>query len=296
MGRQEKIGSLCVIIAGICWGLIGLFTRRLSSVGLDSIQITFLRSLFATILLLIYLFITDKSKLKIKLKDIWIFIGTGICSVSFFNICYFKAIQMTSLSVAAVLLYTAPAMVMIMSCIFFGEKLTVHKVLALVFAFAGCLFTTGLIGSNANISGMGVLIGLGSGFGYALYSIFGTVAVKKYNSFTVTFYTFLLSTIGLFPVSRPLDEVDTLKEHPKAIIVAFSLALIASVLPYIFYTYGLKYVEAGKASIMAYIEPMVATICGIVVFKETLNISIILGIVLIFVSVILLNIKAKSSK
>lgn len=291
MSKNDKHGEIYVIIAGICWGVIGLFTRRMSEVGLGAVQITFLRNFFATIVLLVVMLIKDKSSLKIHLKDIWLFLGTGICSIAFFNICYFKAIQITSLSVAAILLYTAPAMVMVMSLIFFKEKVTVQKITALLFAFAGCIFTTGIIGSRPSISGIGVLIGLGSGFGYALYSIFGTVASKKYNPYTISFYTFFIAAAVLLPLSRPAEEISIIKSNPQLIIVAFLLAVISTAVPFICYTTGLKSMEAGKASIMAFIEPMVATVCGIAIFKEKLTSFNIIGILLIFVSVVLLNIK-----
>lgn len=296
--RQERAvgrfsGELFVIIAGICWGLIGLFTRKMSESGLDPIQVTFLRNLFATIVLLIIIVIWNRAYLRFLLKDIWMFAGTGICSIAFFNICYFKAIQMTSLSVAAVLLYTAPAMVVMLSCLFFGEKLSRKKVVALFLAFVGCICTTGLLGTKPSISGIGMLIGLGSGMGYALYSIFGTVALKKYDTVTITFYTFFMATIGLLPFSGPVGIAGILQKSPEIIGITICLAAVSTVLPFLCYTTGLKYMEAGKASIMAFIEPMVASICGIVIFKEHLTISNFAGIVLIFASLVLLNTRKK---
>ena len=145
-----------MIIAGICWGIIGVFTRKMSSAGFDSIQVTFLRNLVAALELFIVVIIKDKSSLKISFRDIWMFLGTGICSIAFFNVCYFKAIELTGLSIAAVLLYTAPAMVVVMSCIFFREKMNARKIIALLLAFGGCIFTTGIIGKESNVTWLGL--------------------------------------------------------------------------------------------------------------------------------------------
>lgn len=287
-------GELFVIIAGVCWGLIGVFTRKMSESGLDAIQVTFLRNLFATIALLVVVVIWNREYLKFLLKDTWMFVGTGLCSIAFFNICYFKAIQMTSLSVAAVLLYTAPAMVVVLSRIFFKEKLSGKKILALFLAFSGCVCTTGILGTNPSISGIGMLIGLGSGLGYALYSIFGTIALKKYDTVTITFYTFFVATLGLLPFSRPTSVAGIVLKNPGIIGITICLAVFSTVLPFLCYTTGLKHMEAGKASIMAFIEPMVASICGIIIFKESLTISNLAGIALIFASLVLLNIHRKS--
>jgi len=295
MSMSSKLfsGELFVIVAGICWGLIGLFTRKMSESGLDAIQITFLRNLCASIVLFIIIFVRNRKCLKVSLKDLWMFVGTGICSIAFFNICYFKAIQITSLAVAAVLLYTAPVMVVVLSCIFLGEKFSLKKAMALTLAFVGCICTTGILGTTPSISWIGMVIGLGSGLGYALYSIFGAIALKKYDTFTITFYTFLIATLGLFPFSRPGAMMGSLQKGFVLIPVTIGLAIFSTVLPFLFYTTGLKYMEAGKASIMAFIEPMVASVCGIIVFKEKLTMFNVMGILLIFASLVLLNIVKK---
>lgn len=291
-----KRGELYVIIAGICWGIIGVFTRRMSSAGFDSIQVTFLRNLVAALELFIVVIIKDKSSLKISFRDIWMFLGTGICSIAFFNVCYFKAIELTGLSIAAVLLYTAPAMVVVMSCIFFREKMNVRKIIALFLAFGGCIFTTGIIGKESNVTWLGLLIGLGSGFGYALYSIFGTAATKKYNSYTISLYTFVFAAASLLPLCRLNDVAAIVVAHKDIIIPSVCLSTVSTIIPFVCYTKGLKEMEAGKASIMAFIEPLVATLCGIAVFHEKIALTSVIGIAMIFISVVILNVKKKSDQ
>jgi drug/metabolite transporter (DMT)-like permease len=129
----------------------------------------------------------NRKALKIKASDSKYFIGTGIFSIVLFNWCLFHAIQETSISIASILLYTAPAFVTIFSRIFFKESLTPRKVLALVTTFIGCSFVIGILpNTNGSISLYGFILGLGSGLFYALYSIFGKFALEKYDSLTVT--------------------------------------------------------------------------------------------------------------
>ena len=72
-------------------------------------------------------------------RDIPLFLGLGLGSVLFFTVCYFKSIEMLPLSIAAILLYTSPIWVTLMSVLFFKERLTLRRVAALVLAFGGCL-------------------------------------------------------------------------------------------------------------------------------------------------------------
>ena len=128
---------LYIITAAVCWGLIGLFVRTLAAQGFSSMQIVALRSLAAAICVTLPLLRSGRAALCIRLRDLWLFVGTGICSLVFFNYCYFNAMQQTSLAVAALLLYTAPVFVMLMSLLCFGEAFTRTKALALLLTFSG---------------------------------------------------------------------------------------------------------------------------------------------------------------
>ena len=84
--------------------------------------------------------VREPKQFRIRLRDFWCFFGTGICSLLFFTYCYFQAITIMDLSTAAVLLYTAPSIVMVLSLLLFHERITAQKLVALVLAFAGwCL-------------------------------------------------------------------------------------------------------------------------------------------------------------
>lgn len=255
---------LYIITAAICWGLIGLFVRTLAAQGFSSMQIVALRSLAAAICVTLPLLRAGSAALRIRLRDLWLFAGTGICSLVFFNYCYFNAMQQTSLAVAALLLYTAPVFVMLMSLVCFGSSLTLTL--------------------------SGLLYGLGSGFGYALYSIFGKYAVRKYSSLTITAYTFYLALAASWPLAdfdyQRLAAIDL-----PSIVSVLGLGLLCAVLPYLLYTKGLEQIEAGQASILATIEPFVAAAVGVIFFAEALTPVKIIGMGLIFAAIAVLNIR-----
>ena len=113
------------------------------------------------------------------------FLGTGMLSIVLINVLYFMTIESTTLSLAVILLYTAPCFVMILSAILFREKITPRKAGAFLLALLGCACTTGGLDASS-FSVFGILTGVGSGFCYALYTIFGNIALKKYHPLTVT--------------------------------------------------------------------------------------------------------------
>lgn len=287
--------ALYIIVAGTLWGIISIFVNQLRIIGFNSMQVVSIRVLFSALVLVFYLLIKDRQQLKIKLKDIPLFIGTGVGSIIFFNYCYFEAIDIIGgASIPALLLYTAPIFVMILSVILFKEKITKKKLISLVMTFLGLALVTGAFSSSDKISIFALLLGLGSGLGYALYSIFGKFLVDKYSAITITTYTFVIATIFSVPFSEIVQNLDLLIS-PKGILSALALAVVSTVLPFLLYTKGLYGMEAGKASILATVEPFVATIVGVLFFKETMTSFKIIGMLLVLLAIIILNVNKKST-
>lgn len=285
--NSNILGPVMVFLAGICWGVISVFIKGLTSFDYDSFDIMCFRSWASVVLMFIFFLMRDRSLLKIKLRDIWMFIGTGIFSLTFFSYCYFTSIVRSGAAVAVVLLYTSPIFVMLMSAVVFKEKITLKKIVALILTFIGCVLVAGLIGTGSRLSMGALLLGLGAGFGYALYSIFAGFAVKKYSSLTVTFYTFLFSGITLPIFRNPVALIGSVSLQVIPWIVGTSI--ICTVLPYLCYTWGLGKMEAGKAAVLVTVEPLVGAIIGILIYHEDANLFKLLGIVLIFSAVILLS-------
>ncbi|HUM82175.1 MAG TPA: DMT family transporter [Lachnospiraceae bacterium] len=285
---MKKASYIFILLAGILWGTMGFWVRKLNGHGLVSMDIVFLRSAVTACIMLVVLIVRGKSLLKIKLRDLWCFAGTGLCSIVFFNFCYFKAIMLTTLSVAAILLYTAPAFVIVLSFILFHERITLVRFAALVLMFSGCCFVTGIASADNRISFAGLLYGLGAGLGYALYSIFGRFAIKRgYDSMTITFYTFLAAAAGSFALSNHTTVVKYIFAAPADTAFSFCFAAVCTVVPYLLYTWGLKSVENGKAAIIASIEPVTAALLGILFYHESVTAVSVIGFVMVLAALLL---------
>ena len=289
MKNKLSPGVGLILLAGVFWGSMGLFMRRMQALGFSSVEITCARLRLAALFFCLILLARDRKGFLICRRDIPLFLGLGLGSILFFTLCYFAAIAMMPLSTAAILLYTSPIWVMLLSALFFREKLNRIKLLALALAFGGCVLVSGLGGG---LTAAGLLLGLGSGLGYGLYSILGTVALRRYAPLTVTAWTFAIAGLGSCFLASPLRILSHLAPAPFAWGTALLLALMAlvtAVIPFLSYTLGLRTVEASRAAILATVEPLVATLFGVFVFRERLTALSALGIALILASVVLLN-------
>lgn len=168
---KDKINYIYVLGAGASWGIISLFLKPLLNIGFTQVQTVAVRCLVAAAVLGTIMLLSDRKAFKIKLRDIWCFLGTGILSMMFFSISYFYSMTYNGVCIAVILLYTSPVFVMLFSKILFKEKITVLKISAIILTVVGCAFASGA-GSAQSLTLKGFVLGICSGIGYALYSIF----------------------------------------------------------------------------------------------------------------------------
>ncbi len=297
---RKSLSALYVLLAGCLWGTMGLWVRNLNLAGFTSMEIVALRVYGALFLIGGGALALDRQAWRIRRKDLWCFLGTGIASIVFFNYCYFTTIVNTSLSLAAVLLYTSPVFVILLSAVLFAEKLSGRKVLAMGLAFAGCLLATGVLGQRMALSAGGILTGLGAGLGYALYSIFSRYAMDRgYGSVTITIYTFLFAGIGVIPFVNRRHFLQALSETGRdrgLWLFIIGLILFTTVLAYLFYTGGLAGLQNGQAAVIACVEPVMASLVGFFAFGEALTAPGTMGAACVLGAVLLVNTGSVSGK
>ena len=288
---MKKLAPVFVLSAGTLWGLMGIFVRKLGAYGFSSLQIACLRIVFGAALFLVITGCYRRELLKIRFRDVGLFLGMGLLSLLLFTVCYFTTINLASLSVAAILLYTSPIWVMLLSAVCFREEITGRKLLCAAMAFGGCVLVSG-IGSAASLSPMVIVTGLLSAVGYGLYSIFGTFALRKYPPLTVTTYAFLFGALGALVLCKPTELVEMVcaAPNPGGLVLLLTVtAFVTAVLPYLLYTVGLNHMRASGAAIIASIEPVVATAAGALVFGEALTVPAFAGIALVLGAIVVLN-------
>lgn len=293
----KNFSWLLILAAGILWGGMGIFVDILTGLGFTPMQAAFIRISTAAVMYVVFLAIKDKSLLKIKIKDIPMFLALGNVCILIMSCSYFNAIKQTSYSVAAILLYTSPVFVAVMSAIFFKERFGLSKVFALVIAFAGCVLVSGISGGEA-VSPQGIALGLVSAVTYALYSIIGKFALMKYHPYTVSAYAFVFALIGAFimcDVPGIVQKIPQVTSLSLFVVGGLLTGFMTAFLPFLLYTMGLNKTESGRAAIIASVEPLSATVCGL--FKgQLLTVSSSMGILCIICAIVVINLFGKSKK
>lgn len=288
---MKKIYNIMPIISGICFGSAGIFVRELSE-NMNSTSIISSRVIVAVLLLGAWIAVCHPEYFKIKLKDLWIFVGAGVLGTLGLNTCYNFSINELSLSLSAVLIALAPIFVIIFAFFLFHEAITARKVISIVLALAGCVLTSGIFENNASMhwTWIGILVGGAGAVFYALYSVFSKVGMKHgYPALTITFYSMVAIAVVLLPFTQWGHITHYIAANPvrnAPFMVMHSLC--TAVCPYAFYTVALDHMDAGKASILCSCEPVAAMVFGIFFFGEIPTVLSVAGLLIVLVALAML--------
>ena len=290
MKQNRTLSALAVFVSAVLWGTYGSFVTVISAGGLGRNILQAFRFGVTALTVCVVMLIKDRSMFRVRKEDRILFLLNGFASILFFTTCYTMAIQETKIATAAALLYTAPAIVLVLSAILFGEKVNGKKVICILLSILGCAFVSGIGGGASGLTVRGLLLGLGAGLGYALYSIFSRFILDRgYTIYTNIFYTFGIAAISYLLWSAADGTLSQPAEHPGAAFLAVLCGLFTGAAAYILYTWGLKGLESSRAAQIATIEPVTAAVLGMLLFHQTLSASELFGVALVVGSVLLMN-------
>ncbi len=288
--KSRARGYVLVALAACMWGTLGLFFRVLhDSFGFSALTLAFLRAGIAALLLAPAMVIARPSQLVVSRRSIALFLVYGLVGVAAFYFFYVQAVIATSVTTAVVLLYTAPAFVTLIAWRAWGEPLSPRKLTALAIAFSGCaLVARAYDPTEFRFNGLGLLLGLGAGLTYALYTILSKVALRDHSNGTALTYALVFGTLFLVPLQTP-DSLAPLFQNSMAWLVLLGLAIGPTLGSLTLYNLGLRQVPASNASLIAMLEPVVASVLAFLFLGERLELLQSIGGVMVIVGAILVK-------
>lgn len=284
-------GPLYVLAAAFMWGIIGVFTKFILAAGVSALEIAFWRALFGWVFFLIHALAAGQA--RASRRDLPSLLGFGFICVTMFYGSYQLAIRDVGMAMAAVLLYTAPAWVALLSCVVLDERMDPIKTACVAMTITGVASISlgpKLMSDAAfNLNLFGLAAGLVSGFTYALYYILGKKFLYRYPTPTIFVYALPFGAILLLPF------IDFTPKSAQTWLLLIGMALITSYGAFSVYYAGLKRMEATHASIIATFEPVVAAVFAYALFGETFSLAGYLGSCLIIGAVFLVIMTGKKS-
>lgn len=279
-------GIAYVILAAIFWGLSGGLNGFLMDRGWDPLVISFYRGFIGLIGVSIWYALKPTGWNKKLL--LWSLVaGIGVAGNFTF---YAVSISEASIAVAATLMYTAPIFVLLISFIFNIEKATLFKWLAIGAVIAGVvLMTEAYDMGSESVTLFGILTGLGAGLSYALF-LFGFKKAAEHGEPQSVLMTAFLTFSIILPFFMDLDEALSVVTSSDLLWMIL-LGLVGAGISFYLYVEGLERTSPTMASVSAMVEPVTASLFGVLVMSETLNVIQMAGMGIILATVTALNVK-----
>lgn len=291
---------ILVIIAGIAWGTSGIFVHYLAPYGFTSVQMTAVRGIVSLISMTLFALICDRKSFRTDKIGLLLSLGSGV-SLFLTATLYYEAMQRIGIAPAAIIMYSMPVIVTLLSGVIFKERATALKWVALGVMLLGCALSSGLISGigwkrgefypvlNLKIDFVGLLIAAMSAITYSVYNILTKLAARRgENAITLTIYCFLAVSVSALVCCNPVALVKAIAVNPKiALPLCLGLGAITFVLPFFLYTLGIKSLPASTATALSVMEPVSAAVFGLFLGESLSPVSLI-GIILAVIAVLLI--------
>lgn len=286
-------GVAFVLLAASLWAMIGPLSRLALREGVAPMEIAFWRSAIAAVAFAVHvavwraltrhrLAVGDAMRIRITKRDLPGIAAFGLVAVAALYAFIPLAVAAGGATLAAVLLYTAPAWVALFAWLWLGERMTPRKLLALALTLAGIAGIALAGEADVRPTGAALAWGLAAGLSYASLYLFGKRYFARYAPPVVFLHALPIAAIALALFTR-FDEQSAL-----AWIALLVLGVVSTYLPYLAYSAGLARLEASRAATIATAEPVVAAILSFAFWDERLPVAGYAAAVLVVAGVVLM--------
>ncbi|MDR1666927.1 MAG: DMT family transporter [Bacteroidales bacterium] len=272
MSEKTK-GHLIVLATNIFFGLNIPISKAILSTAISPLGWSFLRVSFSCACFWMFSLFLPKEPI-IKRVDFGLLLWCALFGLVFNQVSFIVGLTLTSPIDASIIATAVPVLVMLIAAVVLREPVTPTKVTGVLIGAAGALLLI-LSGSNAGVSGnsvQGDLLCLFSCFSYAIYLVSSKRLVQRYSSVTVMKWTFLFSTVLLFPfgVTGLKDCAWLAFDTTLWLQIAYALTF-GTFIPYLLIPMGLKRLRPTTMSMYNYVQPMVASMVAVIAMQDTFS-------------------------
>lgn len=277
---QEKNAKayIMMITSVLIFGTIGIFRKH---IPLSSEMLAFSRGLLGSIFLLIFIAATGRRPKRLGGKKLlWLTVTGAIIGLNWMLL--FEAYRYTTVATATMCYYMQPTIVILLSPVFFKEKLTAKKLICAAAAVVGMLFVSGMA-EQAQLGAQdikGILCGLGAAALYAAVIILNK-KVQVDDSYQKTMVQLAGAALVLVPrvITAGIGEIAAM--DTAAVVMVLVVGIVHTGIAYVLYFGSMQSLKAQSVAVLSYIDPVFALILSAAVLHESLSPLGLAGAVLI---------------
>ena len=285
-------GMLLASLAASLWSISGISGEILfKEFHFSADWLVSVRTAVSGILLLIAVVFIEKKSIFKPFKRVEDIIGIllfGIAGIYFVQFTYFRTIELSNVSFATILQFTAPFFIFIYESVKNKKIPAISTLILLFMTVLGVVFiaTKGKV-SSLSVPPEALFIGLFSAIMIAFYSIYPKKLLKKYGSITVVGWGMIIGSI-VSNIVHPIWKIEG-NINTKSIIQVAIVVILGTSIAYLIYIASLNYISSSLAGILTAFEPVLAAILSVIIFGLRFSVVELIGFVLVFVSIFILE-------
>jgi drug/metabolite transporter (DMT)-like permease len=286
--QRTRLGYAMVAGAATLFAVNGSVSKVVLGSGLSALELTQIRNTCAALLFFVFLVVFTRSRLRVGLREFAFLLAFGLIGVALVQWLYFVAIENLPVGVALLIEFTAPLFVALFARFVYKEHIRRRIWVAVAMCLTGLALVVELW-AGVTFSTLGVTAAFGGALALTAYLLMAEKERQHRDPASLSFYGFLFATL-LWAVVQPLwdfpwDVLDdtvslqgNLSEYsaPVWALVTF-IVLIGTMVTFTLLTGSLRHISATRASIVATLEPVVATVVAWAWLGETLGPAQLIG-------------------
>ncbi|MFH1117927.1 MAG: EamA family transporter [Pseudomonadota bacterium] len=295
MGKATP-GYLCVMAAAVMWASSGTAGKSLFNSGMTPFDLVQVRVTLASLAMILLLGFWAPAQLRIRRCDVGYMLLLGGLVMAAVQFTYLFSISKIQVVAAILIQYTAPILVAAYSVLFWGERFTASKALAVVLALIGCYLVVGAYNVDLlHANRVGIISAVCSAILFAVYTLVGERMMHRYPPWTVVFYSMLFAAVTWNVVRPPLGFLKTPHTATEWGLILY-IALVGTVAAFGLFFMGVNHIRSTRATITSTLEPISAGFIAFVFLGESLAPLQIFGAVLVIAAIVLLQVEREQSE
>lgn len=275
------LGPLYLTLAASIWGGMYVVSKMLLTV-IPPLELVWIRYVVALLTLVVAGLVTSQSW-KIRRGDIPLVLSIGVIGYFISIWAQFAGTQLSTAQMGSVITSATPAFMVLFARILLKEQITLRKGLSVGLATIGVLLIIGIgdIGNSSRLGGM--ILGVAA-LTWALMSVLIKRVPTDYSQLVITTYAIFIATIVMTPLvmtQADLFQVQDILLQPILWGGILYLGIVSTAGAFFFWNKGLQMVDASRAGIYFFFQPLVGTLFGYLFLGEQIGMAFWLGATLI---------------
>ncbi|MGI6144116.1 MAG: DMT family transporter [bacterium] len=283
-------GTVFVLLSAVCYAFLSILAKIAYGLGYTPLMLLFMEKFLVGAVLWSSLALFQRRLLLISSSQLRHLLLMALCGSSLCSLGFFAALQYLDASVATILLFTNPVVVIILAAVFYREPLSPIQLFSLAACITGGILVVGLsISGDMVMPPTGVALGLLASFGLGFQTFYAQRVLKEgLHPLTITTYTNSIACLVFFFLARPVFLYNGQLTAPMWGL-ALLLALVSSVLPNLLCLMGIDIIGASRAALVASFELPCNVFFAAFFLGERLTLTQLLGALLVLAGVLLVQ-------